>query len=374
MTARRPDAIVVGAGIVGAACAAALARDGLQVLVLDASAAALGTTAAGMGHLVVMDDSPEQLALTHYSTQLWKQETDVVRRASELEWCGTVWVAEDDAQMAAVREKQRVYGDAGISSDVLDEHSVYDAEPNLRPGLAGGLLVPFDGVIYPPAAAVALLARARELGAEVRERNRVDAIVDNGVRCGSDVISAEIVVNAAGAAAANLTPGLAVVPRKGHLVITERHPGFCRHQIVELGYLTSAHVMTTESVAFNVQPRLTGQVLVGSSRELVGWDASINRRIVGRMIERACAFMPGLANLTAVRTWTGFRPATPDKLPLIGRWPDTAGLWIAAGHEGLGITTSLGTAAILADLIAGRASAIDATPYAADRNVAALVH
>ena len=374
MSGSRPDAIVVGAGIVGAACAAALARDGRRVLVLDASAAALGTTAAGMGHLVVMDDSPEQLALTHYSTQLWKNESDALRRAAELEWCGTVWVAEDEAQMAAVREKQRVYAGAGITSDVLDERSVYDAEPNLRPGLAGGLLVPFDGVIYPPAAAIALLASARALGAQVRERTPVDAIVDNGVRCGSEVISADVVVNAAGASAAILTPGLAVVPRKGHLVITERHPGFCRHQIVELGYLTSAHVMTTESVAFNVQPRLTGQVLIGSSRELVGWDASINRRIVGKMIERACAFMPSLANLTAVRTWTGFRPATPDKLPLIGRWPETAGLWIAAGHEGLGITTSLGTAAILADLVAGRAPAIDATPFAADRDVAAMAH
>jgi glycine/D-amino acid oxidase-like deaminating enzyme len=374
VTASRPDAIVVGAGIVGAACAAALARDGLRVLVLEASAAALGTTSAGMGHLVVMDDSPEQLALTHYSTQLWKNETDSLRRASELEWCGTVWVAEDDAQMAAVREKQRVYGNAGVTSEVLDERSVYDAEPNLRPGLAGGLRVPFDGVIYPPAAAVALLARARELGAELREHSRVDAIIDNGVRCGSEVIAADVIVNAAGAAAANLTPGLSVVPRKGHLVITERHPGFCRHQIVELGYLTSAHVMTTESVAFNVQPRLTGQVLIGSSRELVGWDPAINRRVVGRMIERACAFMPGLANLTAVRTWTGFRPATPDKLPLIGRWPETAGLWVAAGHEGLGITTSLGTAAMLADLVAGRTPAIDGSPYAADRDVAAMAH
>jgi glycine/D-amino acid oxidase-like deaminating enzyme len=374
VTARRPDAIVVGAGIVGAACAGALARDGRRVLIIDQSAAALGTTSAGMGHLVVMDDSPEQLALTHYSTQLWKNEDGPFRQASELEWCGTVWAAEDDAQMAAVREKQRVYSDAGIQSDVLDERSVYDAEPNLRPGLAGGLLVPFDGVIYPPSAAVALLARARALGAEVRERTRVDAIIDNGVRCGAERISADIVINAAGAAAATLTPGLAVVPRKGHLVITERHPGFCRHQIVELGYLTSAHVMTTESVAFNVQPRLTGQVLIGSSRELVGWDAGINRRVVGRMIERACAFMPGIANLTAVRTWTGFRPATPDKLPLIGRWPDRPGLWIAAGHEGLGITTSLGTAAVLADLIAGRTPAIDATPYAADRDVAAMAH
>lgn len=374
MNARRPDAIVVGAGVVGAACAVALARDGLRVLVLDADAAALGTTAAGMGHLVVMDDSPEQLALTRYSTSLWRAQSDAVRVASELDWCGTVWVAEDEVQLDAVRAKQRLYREHGVDAELLDETSVIEAEPQLRRGLAGGLLVPSDGVIYQPAATVALLALARELGAEVLERMPVEEIIPCGVRCGADTLRADVVINAAGAAAASLTPALPVVPRKGHLVITERHPGFCRHQVVELGYLTSAHVMTNESVAFNVQPRSTGQVLIGSSRELVGWDASVNRRILGRMIARACSFMPGLTALTAVRTWTGFRPATPDKLPLIGRWPDCPGLWIAAGHEGLGITTSLGTAAILADLVAGREPAIDAAPYAPDRGVPAGAH
>src|SRR5688572_24967702 len=166
VTTRRPDAIVVGAGIVGAACAAALAHDGLRVLVLEADVAALGTTAAGMGHLVVMDDSLDQLALTRYSAQLWERQDDRVRTASELEWCGTVWVAEDDAQMAAVREKQRLYADHGVSTEVLDEKTVRDAEPSLRHGLAGGLLVPSDGVIYPPAAAIALMDQARALGTE----------------------------------------------------------------------------------------------------------------------------------------------------------------------------------------------------------------
>jgi glycine/D-amino acid oxidase-like deaminating enzyme len=368
------DAIIIGAGIVGAACAVALARDGLRVLVLDAGSPSLGTTAAGMGHLVVMDDSPEQLALTRYSVGLWRQESPALATAAELEWCGSVWVAEDDVQLAAVQTKQRLYAEHGVTAELLDEHSLYSAEPNLRRGLVGGLLVPGDGVIYPPSASLALLGVARELGAEVIERTSVDEIIASGVRCGADTFRADVVVNAAGAAAAQLTPQLPVVPRKGHLVITERHPGFCRHQVTELGYLTSAHVMTNESVAFTVQPRSTGQVLIGSSRELVGWDASINRRIVARMIVRACAFMPGLADLTALRTWTGFRPATPDKLPLIGRWPETPGLWIAAGHEGLGIATSLGTAAILADLVAGREPAIDAAPFAPDRGVAAGVH
>jgi D-hydroxyproline dehydrogenase subunit beta len=179
-------------------------------------------------------------------------------------------------------------------------------------------------------------------------------------------------VNAAGAEAPGLVPGLPIVPRKGHLAITDRYPGFVRHQLVELGYLASAHTMTTESVAFNVQPRTTQQVLVGSSRELVGWDASLNRRVLARMLARAVEFMPALAATSMIRAWTGFRPATPDKLPLIGAWPATPGLWIAAGHEGLGITTSLGTAQLIADLVAGREPPIDATPFAPTRTLAAV--
>ncbi|HEV2644288.1 MAG TPA: FAD-dependent oxidoreductase [Candidatus Elarobacter sp.] len=363
----RPDAIVVGAGIIGAACAESLARAGLRVLVLERAFAGSGTTAAGMGHLVVMDDSPAQLALTTNSERLWNALLPQLPRNVEHEACGTLWVAEDEAQLDAVRAKQRLYADHGVTSELLDAAQLAEAEPRLRPGLAGALRVPDDGVIYPPTAAVALLDRARESGAELRENVTVDGIGAREVRIGTERMSCGIVVNAAGAAAPTLTPGIPIVPRKGHLVITDRYPGFCRHQLVELGYLASAHTMTTESVAFNVQPRATGQILIGSSRELVGWDPAINHAIVRRMLDRALDFMPALSRVSAIRTWTGFRPATPDKLPLIGAWDDTPGVWVAAGHEGLGITTALGTAQLLADLILEKPPAIDPAPFAPSR-------
>lgn len=339
----------------------------MSVLVLDASFAGSGTTAAGMGHLVVMDDSPAQLALTAYSERLWTALAPELPRDVEHEACGTLWVAEDEAQLDAVRAKQRVYAESGVATEVLSPAQLAEAEPHLRPGLAGALLVRGDAVIYPPNGARALIQRAIANGAQLREGTRVNAIGPREVIAGNERISCDCVINAAGALVPELTPGIPIVPRKGHLVITDRYPGFCRHQLVELGYLTSAHTMTTESVAFNVQPRATGQMLIGSSRELVGWDASINRSIVRKMLDRALDFMPGLALASAIRTWTGFRPATPDKLPLIGPWEDTPGLWIAAGHEGLGITTSVGTGQLLADLITGRDTAIDATPFAPSR-------
>lgn len=360
----KPDAIVVGAGIVGAACARSLAEGGMRVRVLEAAFAGGGATAAGMGHLVAMDDSEAQLALTRLSLRLWRQLAGELPTACEWDPCGTLWVAEDEQQMAAVGAKQAFYAERGIAAEWLDEVAIAHAEPSLRAGLAGGLRVPGDAVLYPPAAAVFLLEQARVHGAELIEAApvaeiRAGAVVlDNGER-----MEAGVIVNAAGAAAASLTPELPIVPRKGHLAITDRYPGFCRHQLVELGYLTSAHVMTGESVAFNIQPRRTGQLLIGSSRELVGWDGRINRSVLGAMLRRAIEFLPGLSALSVIRSWTGFRPATPDKLPCIGAWEEVPGLWIAAGHEGLGITTSLGTGQLLADLVLGRTPSIDPRPF-----------
>jgi len=363
----RWDAIVVGAGIIGAACAHALTRDGLRVLVLEASTPASGATAAGMGHLVVLDDSPAQLELTAFSTAIWRALAPELPPSVEYDPCGTIWIATDDAELGVVHAKHRLYAEQAIASEVLGPRDLAGLEPNLRPGLAGGLLVPGDGVVNPPHATHWLLESARAAGATVRDGVRVRRVGAHAVHCGDEVLRAEVVVVAAGAETPRLIPELPIVPRKGYLAITDRLPGFVRHQLVELGYLAHAHTMSAASVAFNVQPRATGQVIVGSSRELVGWDTSLDDRMLARMMARAAEFIPSLASMQMVRTWIGFRPATPDKLPLIGAWPAVPGLWIAAGHEGLGITTSLGTAQIVADLVAGRQPAIDASAFAPAR-------
>ncbi|MGH7507471.1 MAG: NAD(P)/FAD-dependent oxidoreductase [Longimicrobiales bacterium] len=365
-----PDVLVIGGGIVGAATAYALASDGFVVEVLEAGCIAGGATAAGMGHIVAMDDSEAQFALTTYSRRLLAEVAEGLPPSCELDVCGTLWIAEDEAQLDAVHGKAEWYRARGVATEVLDGRALAEAEPNLRAPLAGALRVPDDAVVYPPALAAWFLERAKALGARVRTGEAVESVAAHAVTVGGTQRTAEHVVLAAGAAATRLVPPLPIVPRKGHLVITDRYPGFCRHQLVELGYLASAHTMTAASVAFNVQPRRTGQLLIGSSRELVGWDAAIHRDVVRRMLARAMAFVPALGALTTIRTWTGFRPATSDKLPLIGEWEDVPGLWIAAGHEGLGITTAIGTAMLLADLMRGRQPAIDPAPYSPARTLA----
>jgi len=369
MSASSPSVIVVGAGVVGAACAEALAEAGCRVSVLEAAFPGAGATGAAMGHLVVMDDSEAQFALTAYSRRLWTERVPSLPADVEDDPCGTLWVAADDEELAHCRQKAAYYEAHGERVELLDAAGLREAEPQLRPGLAGALRVPQDRVVYPPAAARLFVEKARALGATVAAGQSVEALEPGRARSGGRWHEADLVVNAAGADAPRLTPGLPIVPRKGHLVITDRYPGFLRHQVVELGYLKSAHTLTRESVAMNVQPRRTGQLLVGSSRELVGWDASLNHGICGRMLRRAAEYLPALPRLRALRTWTGFRPATPDKLPLVGAWEK--GLWIAAGHEGLGVTTAPGTARLLADLMLGRAPAIDPAPFDPRREVPA---
>jgi len=364
------DVVIVGAGIVGAACADEFARRGLRVAVVDRDFVGSGATAAGMGHIVAMDDSEAQFALTRYSQQLWQGLRSELPDDVEYEQCGTIWVAADEEEMIEVRRKHDYYGKLGVPTEVLDSHRLKCLEPNLRDGMTGGLLVPEDGVLYPPCAAGFLMKRAQEhgadlhLGASVAQIGQGRIILNDGRE-----FSAAIVVNAAGASAAELTPGVAIMKRKGHLVITDRYPGFLRHQLVELGYLKSAHSVSSDSVAFNAQPRRTGQILIGSSRQFGAENKDVDSNILGRMLRRAQQFMPGLGTMSAVRTWTGFRAATPDKLPLIGPWPGDKSLFLATGHEGLGITTSLGTARILVDQVTDAKSAIPIEPYLPSRVV-----
>lgn len=356
------DTAIIGAGIVGAACAFRLAREKFRVAVIEANEIAGGTTAAGMGHIVVMDDSEAQFALTDFSQKLWNDLN--LPKDCEYENCGTIWVASDAEEMREVFRKKDFYESRGVKAEILDEKSLREAEPNLNENLVGGLLVESDSVVYQLCATRFFLENAVEKGAKIFTGKRAVEISDEGVKLeNGEFVRAGKVINAAGFWSTDLTEDLQIIKKKGHLVITERAEKFVRHQLVELGYLKSAHIAHTDSVAFNVQPRATEQVLIGSSRQFNAEDKSIDHEILRRMTNRAFEFMPNLKKLSAVRIWTGFRPATPDNLPYIGRHPTRKNLFLATGHEGLGITTSLGTAEILTDEIVGRESKIDRKAY-----------
>lgn len=367
MNRRDPDILVIGAGIVGTACARALAKSGFHVTILDHHIVGGGATAAGMGHIVVMDDSEAQFELTRYSRDAWTNLAPQLPATAEWESCGTLWVAADELEMQEVLRKAAYYHQRGVRTEVLNATKLYQHEPQLRPGLTGALLVPDDAVIYPPVAAQWMIQETETpikqiLGAKVCQLGHQEVTLQDGTK-----MRAGHIVVATGSWVRELLPDLPVRPRKGHLLITDRYPGFLHHQIIELGYLKSAHAVDTDSVAFNAQPRKTGQILLGSSRQYGEEDTRVNESIMHRMLARALEYLPGMSDVEVLRIWTGLRAATPDKLPVIGPVNEEQSIWVASGHEGLGITTSLGTADMLCAGITGQPSPLEPASFRPQR-------
>ena len=358
------DVIIIGAGIIGAACARELAANGLDVLLLDAQRG--GATAAGMGHLVALDDNPAELALSDFSIQRWRELGRLMDESCGYRNNGTLWLAASDNEMAVAESKLNTLSEQGMSCELLGSGALKATEPELRSGLHGALKVSGDGILYAPNAARWLIAQGGKR--VVQQQARVKRVEGQQVELSDGrLLRAQAVVVANGIHATELCPDLPIQPKKGHLLITDRYPGKISHTLVELGYITSAHNSEGPSVACNIQPRPTGQLFIGSSRQFGTRDPEIDSWMLSRMLKRAVDYMPGLAQLNAIRGWTGFRAASPDGLPLVGEHPLQPGLWLAVGHEGLGVTTAPGTAELLVAQLLGRQSALAIEPYSPAR-------
>nr|WP_218170694.1 FAD-dependent oxidoreductase [Pseudomonas gingeri] len=363
------DIIVIGAGIVGAACAQALANRGLSVLVLDAGLP--NATAAGMGHLLVLDDNPAELALCQYSVQRWREVAADLPEGCAYRNNGTLWIAANAEEMAVAQAKHANLQAHGIACELLGSQALREREPQLREGLEGGLLIHGDGILYAPATARWMLDTAG-----IRQRRaRVSEIDGNRVRLDNGHwLSAGAVVLANGVQANELCPELPIEPKKGHLLITDRYPGSVTHTLVELGYVTSAHNAKGPSAACNIQPRPTGQLFIGASRQFGTRDLQVEGWMLAKMLKRAVEYLPGLARLNAIRAWTGLRAASPDGLPLVGQHPQREGLWLAVGHEGLGVTTAPGTADLLVAQLFNETPPLAAAAYLPQRFLGVHTH
>lgn len=403
--------VVIGAGMVGASCARAIAGRGRRVALVDRAHAGAGATGRAMGHVMQHDESEPMWNLTRYAQLLWDELGPRLPAACDRRVCGALWVAEEEDLAEADAKAQR-FAAHGLRADLLSADEVTRLEPNLTGSdevrIAGGVFIPTDSLVVALDACRWLVDDAARLGATLllgvdveaidhpaardattapraptpgargvpggpdqeRAARAADATIapDARVRLADGTsIAARSVVVAAGARSPRLVPWLPIRQRKGHLVLTDPAPGFCRHECVELGYIRHTKAGLGDSVAFNVQMRPAGHVLVGSCRQYDRESDEIEPAMLERMLARAHAFMPALRRLGRATAWTGFRPSTPDGLPIIGRDPRHPWLWLATGHEGYGVTSGIATGEIVADLIDGRSPRIDVSAFAPER-------
>ncbi|MET7296188.1 FAD-binding oxidoreductase [Streptomyces griseoloalbus] len=370
------DVVVVGAGMVGAACALYAAREGLAVTVLDRGPVAGGTTGAGEGNLLVSDKAPgPELELALLSNRLWAESAQDLGRAVEYEAKGGLVVAGTPQTLDGLRGFAAAQRAAGVTADPVPAGRLHDLEPHLAPGLAGGVHYPQDAQVMPALAAAHLL---RASGARLltgREATRVLRTPDGavrGVRTDRGDLHAPAVVNAAGTwggeLAARAGVSLPVLPRRGFVLVTEPLPPRIRHKVYAADYVAD---VASDSAALQTSPVVegtaAGPVLIGASRERVGFDRSLSLPAVRALAAGATRLFPFLAGVRAMRTYAGFRPYLPDHLPAIGPDPRVPGLYHACGHEGAGIGLATGTGLLIAQSLTGRTPALDLTPFRPDR-------
>uniref|UniRef100_A0AAU1ZTW5 FAD-binding oxidoreductase n=1 Tax=Streptomyces sp. NBC_00093 TaxID=2975649 RepID=A0AAU1ZTW5_9ACTN len=377
------DVVVIGAGMVGAACALYLARAGLATLVLDRGAVAGGTTGAGEGNLLVSDKEPgPELDLALLSARLWHDlaAEPGLGGAVEFEAKGGVVVASDAEGMAALTGFAAGQRAAGIEAETVDAGQLADLEPHLAPDLAGGVLYPQDCQVMPSLAAAQVVRAARRAGAELRTGTAVTGILCapdgsvHGVRTAEHGdIHAPAVVNAAGTwggeVAALAGVHLPVLPRRGFVLVTEPlPPGTVRHKVYAADYVAdvASGDAGLQSSAV-VESTAAGPVLIGASRERVGFDRTFSLPVVRRLAAQATALFPVLGSVHAMRAYLGFRPYMPDHLPAIGADPRAPGLYHACGHEGAGIGLAVGTGQLIAQSLTGKRPDLDLAPFRPDR-------
>ncbi|MFF0792591.1 NAD(P)/FAD-dependent oxidoreductase [Streptomyces spiralis] len=379
------SAVVVGAGIVGCACARELALAGFEVTVVERGAAASATTAHGEGNVLVSDKGPgPELELAQLSRRLWPQvlaaaaeRSAHAARAVEWEPKGGIVVATTDA---GARELTRFAADqrtAGVHTETLDADALAAAEPYVTRDHAAAVHYPEDAQVQPAAAAAALLTDALAAGATLRTGCEVLGALTRGgritaVRTSTGLLEADFFVNAAGPWGGELATRLGapvdIRPRRGDVLVTTPVPPMVFHKVYDADYVgavgSSAEDLQTSAV---VESTRGGSVLVGSSRRRVGFDDRLRPAVLSAVAAKALRLFPALAGVPVMRAYGGFRPYVPDHLPVIGADPRLSGLWHVGGHEGAGIGLSVGSARLLRRLMLGQPTEMDTTPFRVDR-------
>ncbi|MFC7343566.1 NAD(P)/FAD-dependent oxidoreductase [Saccharopolyspora griseoalba] len=372
------DVVVIGAGALGAACAFFAAERGLRVQVVERGEIASGTTSACEGNLLVSDkEAGPELDLALYSNQVWRDDLAPHNHLWEFDEKGGLIVAttEDGARnLAELTRRQR---NAGIAATDLAADEVHRYEPHITEGLTAAAFYPQDCQVQPMLMAAQLIRLARAAGARIRTRTEVTGLLRSGdavtgVATTRGEVHAEHVINAAGTWAADLAQlagvRLPILPRRGFVLVTEPLPRTVFHKVYSGDYVAS----TTSSDAglqtsTVIEGTRAGTVLIGSSRERVGFDATVSLPALRQIAAKAVRLYPALAKTKIMRNYSGFRPYCADHLPVIGHDPRAPGLWHASGHEGAGIGLSVGSAKLLVQQLTGAGPDLDLAPFAPER-------
>lgn len=381
------DVVVIGAGAVGLLCAYYLAKGGLRPVVLDRGAPGGEASTHNQQMILAFTKVPGPLAeLALRSAELYWQLQVELEDDLGVRQNGTLILFESEAGLDSARATLHVRRDAGLRIELVDAVALGRLEPAVARDLAGAVLSRDAFQIDPVRLVDRLVSALGRRGGEVRAgvaatgievaQGRAQAVLTTGGR-----LPAAAVVLAAGAwspqLAASVGLDLPVSPRRGLVIETAPERRVTRHMLMDGGYQrrvalsaaqqAQAGPLDRHGVSFVFVQRPDGRCLIGGSREHVGFCAEADPVVLELIRQRQRRFLPGAPAFVETRAYWGFRPCSPDRLPLIGPVTTPAGLYLATGHEGSGLTLGPATGEAIAEMIVRGGSVTDLAPLSPAR-------
>ncbi|MEE8416558.1 MAG: FAD-dependent oxidoreductase [Desulfobacterales bacterium] len=382
------DVVVIGGGVVGTAVTYFLARNHVDVLLVDKGAIAGGTSGRCGGNVLLIDKVPGfDCQLTQLSQNLFPEISEELDYPIEWIQKGSLLAIENEAEMeVAIDFCQKLAGE-GVPVRILDRHEVHDDAPRLADDVVGGMECDSDGLLNPMALAHGLTDGAKKAGAKIQNFSPVIDIgldpngrIEKVVTERGEILTRQV-VNAAGIWAPEIGKQVGleipITPRQGQLLVAERTFPVARRKVMEFGYMMAKFEssdykrdVTPEMEAYGVamvfEPTQAGNFHIGSSRRFVGMDTACHIDVLRAIAKRAIRFFPVIKHIKFIRSYAGLRPFTPDHLPIISA-TDIPGFYVAAGHEGNGIGLSLITGKLIAQIICREPLAISVDPLKLSR-------
>jgi glycine/D-amino acid oxidase-like deaminating enzyme len=385
-TSAHSDVLVVGGGIIGAAIAYYVSRTGLKVTVLERNEIASGTSSRCDGNILAIDKDPGfDSKMTLVSQNLVHQLSKELEHPFEYRDRGSILVCENEGEMESAEKWVNRQKEAGLPFKMLDRQDIKEESSYFADDLLGGLECKTDSTVNPYLLTYSLFEGAKKHGTELKLKTEVLNIsYDKNdqlfrVRTNQGDFISKKVVNAAGVWSPKigqmLNVNIPIKPRKGHIIVSSRQNPIGLRKVMEFGYLISKfggkRQVDEETEKFGValvfEPTESQNFLIGSSREFIGMNTKVDQNIIRCIAKRAIRFYPQMKDMNLIRAYAGLRPWTPDHLPVISHVDKVPGFYIAAGHEGDGISLAAVTGKIISELIEEKETSVPIEPLRYDR-------
>lgn len=382
---RHCDVLIIGGGIIGCSIAYYTSKYGRDVTIIEKGEFVSGTSSRCDGNILAIDKDPgfdSQMSLV--SQNLVTELSEELEHSFEYRAPGSILVCESDEEMEAAQQWVNRQKEAGLPFRMLDRQDIREESPFFADDLLGGLECATDSTVNPYLLAFSLLAESKKMGAKAINHTEVKEMkrdIDGSfiIETTNGTFTAKQVVNAAGVWAPKigqmLDVNIPIEPRKGHIIVASRQQHVGCRKVMEFGYLISkfggkrkVDALTEKyGVALVFEPTESQNFLIGSSREFVGFHTRINNEVIKCIANRAIRFYPKMVDMMVIRSYAGLRPWTEDHLPIISRVDRIPNYFIAAGHEGDGISLAAVTGKVIEELLNEKETIIPIEPLRLSR-------